>query len=241
MFESVPIKYARRLASQRRVIRMAVAMATICLVIWISRNGLHVNTVVGLVSCLFALYGIDRLAIPFLDKLIVEEKNAIRGAEAEDLVGSILDRLPKNYTVIHNVPTGFGDIDHLVFRDDGAIFVVETKSHQGHLTVRDGQLLRDGRPFDKDFIKQTLGNVKWVKDKIAENSQFQPTWIHAAVVFTRARVPLHCEISNVAVIRPSYMERWMAKAKGNARNAQAFWPKHPDIKSLLFVPAKRIR
>jgi len=140
--------------------------------------------------------------------------------------------------VLHDVPKEFGNIDHLVFRADGAIFVIETKSHHGKVTVQNGELRRDDRPFEKNFVKQTLDNTSWVKAFIAGRFGFEPSWIHAAIVFTNAHVPSHCRLVNVAVIRPSYLERWMAKQPGNAQAAQKLWPQMDKVEAQLFAAPK---
>jgi hypothetical protein len=104
------------------------------------------------------------------------EQQAIRGAKAEEAVGAILNRLPGNHRVLHDVPKQFGNIDHLVFREDGAIFLIESKSHHGEVTVRNDELRRDGRSFERDLVSQTLSGVS-----VAEEILGKAFWLSAGM------------------------------------------------------------
>jgi len=81
----------------------------------------------------------------------------------------------------------------------------------------------------------------WLKKFLAKHFGFRPAWIHTAIVFTNGRVPLHCEVSNLAVIRPSYLERWMAKQAGNAQAAQKLWPQIDKVEAHLFTAPREAR
>jgi len=154
-----------------------------------------------------------------IDRFREREKRAIQGAEGEEAVGAILDRLP-NIQVQHDVKIPYGNIDHLVHRKDGAVFVLETKSHRGgKIEARNGQLLRDGKLLQKDSVAQVQRNVAHVKDDLRARYGLTP-WIHAAVVFTNAFVEPHCEVGHVEVINISYLERWMAKKPGQPELAR---------------------
>jgi Nuclease-related domain len=233
-----PGESTRRLANARYMIRLILVAAAICLLVLIARNGMKTHTVIGFVSCLFAMIGLDKLVIPLLDKLISREKQAVRGAKAEETVGAILDRLPSNHRVLHDVQKDFGNIDHLVFRSDGAIFLIETKSHHGTVTVQNGELRRDGLPFEKNFVNQTLDNATWLKRFLKTQYRVQQPWIHAAVVFTDAYVPRHCELHNVAIIHRTYLERWMAKQRGNPEQRMKLWPQVDAVEAQLLGTAR---
>lgn len=219
-----PGKSTREMANRRYLFRLVIVLVVLCLLIPIWFNGFKKQTLIDFISWLLAMYGLVMLVDRRLDKLIFREQQAVRGAEAEETVGAILNRLPEDYEVLHDVPKEFGNIDHLVFRKDGAIFVIETKSHRGCVTVLNGELRRDGQSFEKNFVSQTLDSTSWVKAFVARRFGFEPSWIQAAIVFTNAHVPSHCKLLNVAVIRPSYLERWMEKQPGNPQVAQKLWP-----------------
>lgn len=78
---------------------------------------------------------------------------AFRGAVAEETVGRILDTFPPDWITTHDINTGTGNIDHILVSSKG-IFVLETKSHVGHITASNGVLLRSGMKFEKNFLEQ---------------------------------------------------------------------------------------
>ncbi|MGB7769225.1 MAG: nuclease-related domain-containing protein [Verrucomicrobiia bacterium] len=178
---------------------------------------------------------LGRIVAPKMDELFRREANAHQGARAEEKVGAMLDGLPKNYAVRHDVNTGWGNIDHLVFRRDGAVFLIETKSHSGRITKQDGQLRRNGQSLEKDFVKQTLDQVSWLKKFLKTRAGFEP-WIHAAIVFTDAHVEKHLNLNRIDVFNASYLTRWLERARGNPRAAVILWPQVGNLKNKLTEP-----
>jgi hypothetical protein len=80
----------------------------------------------GLLLCMFA---VSRVVLPIVDR-------RDRGASAEEHVGWLLDALPApQWRVVHDAPTGHGNIDHVVIGPAG-VFTIETKSHPGPVHVR---------------------------------------------------------------------------------------------------------
>ena len=216
MTGNAPGRSVRLLANRRYLIRVGLALAALGLLALIALNGLQTHTTLGLLTCVVAFVALDRLVDPLLDRLIFREQQAARGARAEEIVGAILNRLPNNRKVLHDVTTNCGNIDHLVTRNDGVMFLIETKSHRGRVTIERGELRLNRRPFEKDILKQTQGNVYWLRDYLKKHFGIEP-WIHAAIVFTNARVPRHCELQNVHVINVTYLERWIARQPGANR------------------------
>lgn len=174
----------------------------------------------------------ERIAGPEMDKLFWRERRAHRGALVEEQMGTLLDGLAKTYTVQHDVNTGPGKIDHLVFRRDGAVFLIETKSHSGWITRHDDELRRNGQSLEADFIQQTLENVAWLKKALKTRTGFEP-WIHAAIVFTDAHVEKHLKLKNVDVFNARYLIRWLDRAHGNPRASVFLWPQVESLKNDL--------
>jgi Holliday junction resolvase-like predicted endonuclease len=168
---------------------------------------------------------VDHYFIGWMDFAFRREGDAARGAEAEEHVGAILNGLSSDCVVLHDVPAQFGNIDHLVFRHDGAIFLIETKSHRGRVTEQSAA----------KFVQQTLRNILWLRDVLKSRFGIEP-WIHAAIVFTKGYVRLHWTIQRVAVIRPSYLARWMAKQPGNSPLAERLLPRIERVKKELQSP-----
>jgi hypothetical protein len=177
----------------------------------------------------------ERIAGPEMDRLFRREKHARRGAAAEEKIGALLDGLAENYAVRHGVNTDRGPIDHLVFRRDGAVFLIETKSHSGWITRHDRQLLRNGQPLEKDFLQQTLEHISWLKKFLKARAGFEP-WIHAAIVFTDAHVEKHLNLNNIDVFNASHLARWLERARGNPRASVFLWPQVESLKNELAAP-----
>lgn len=196
--------------------RMAVALV-ILLLIWLatfvySRN---VKTVLsfGLTGSL-AVGAIFVIGIKLLEKkanvTIKHAKQAERGAVAEERTGKILDGLPEGNFVVHDFDTGRGNIDHILVGPKG-IFTLEVKSHRGTVTFDNGSLLRDGKPFEKDFVKQAWAECFAVREILTEWEIKEPV-AEPLIVFSNAFVKVRGKANGVAVINlkflPSYLERF---------------------------------
>src|SRR5262245_27846690 len=80
------------------------------------------------------------------------ERRAVRGAKAEEKIGSLFDHLGEDYLVSHDIASPYGNIDHLVISRQNGVFLIETKAHGGRVSVANGHLLVNGHEPEKDFI-----------------------------------------------------------------------------------------
>lgn len=148
-----------------------------------------------------------------------------QGASAEEKISEVLGELPKKYAVFNDFPCPMGNIDHIVVGPTG-VFVIETKSHPGEITLSpDGELLRDGKPLEKDFLKQVLGQCLWLKERLAERGIKAPH-INSVVVFTRAFVKLYQPVQSVQVVNTKWLLNCITEAKhrlGDDERHQVFW------------------
>jgi hypothetical protein len=122
-----------------------------------------------------------------IDTKIVEEKRAIRGAEAEETIEQILDQLDGEHLIIHDVESGYGNIDHVVLSKCHGIFLIETKAHGGRVTVVDGKVQVNWHPPEKDFIAQAARNAYWLARQLQEMTG-AIAWVNSFIVFTNAFV-----------------------------------------------------
>jgi hypothetical protein len=240
-FDNVPGKSTRAMAEERRSLRKTIGLTAVGAVFLVGlafvayllfAHPVPIAAAAVVVFFLFFVGRIDRATVPLMQELFRREGHAIQGARAEEEIGALLDELAGNCIVLHDVNIGTGNLDHLVFRNDGAVFLIETKSHHGKIIQQNGQLLRDGFPLEKDFIGQTLKNVMWLKKFMKERLELEP-WIHAVIVFTDAHVEKHLVLKGVPVINASFLRRWMQRQPGNPR-VKARWPEFADFKSQLF-------
>lgn len=223
------------MASERRTIRRKLGVLALTVLAEVALLFIWLPVAVAFPLALAGLWAVDHYFIGWMDLAFRREGHAARGAEAEETVGSLLNRLPEDCVVLHDVVADFGNIDHVVFRKDGAVFVIETKAHGGRVTEERGGLLLNGRPFEKDILKQTHGNIYWLRDFLKARFGVE-AWITAAIVFPNAYVAVRHTLRGVDVMNGSYLQRWMTKARGNPRIAQKLWPQVAVIKAKLLSP-----
>jgi hypothetical protein len=222
-------QHARGLQKSRRHLRVFVGLVALGGLLVIQRIGFSIRHVVPLVCCLVGLALIDRVCIPLMDWFKRREKQAAQGAEAEESVARLLERLSQDHAVLHGVPANYGDIDHLVFRRDGAVFCIETKSHRGKITELDGRLFRDEASLEKDFVWQTKTNCDWLEQVMKEKWHLSVK-VHSAIVFTNAYVDIHRPVrTRLSVIPRSYLVKWMASIPGDSSVATTLWSQRQAI------------
>ena len=138
----------------------------------------------ALVGLLFLKgWGIKRLR--GLEK---KRKTWRRGASGEILVGGILSDFPDNYYVINDLKTEYGNLDHVVIGPTG-VFVLETKNWRGVVdSDGNGELLLNGKKTDKDFVRQFVGRMMRIREKVQMLAHDKERHYQAALVFTAAWV-----------------------------------------------------
>jgi hypothetical protein len=123
-----------------------------------------------------------------------------RWAEAEKEVGRLLSTLLLDgCLVLNDVPFPYGNLDHVVIRQDGVIFLVETKSHRGRVTWNGKRLLINNRPFSSNPICQINRSIRWVR-KIAQQIFRRNPWIVSVLVFPNAKVAVNRSVKRVNVM-----------------------------------------
>lgn len=108
----------------------------------------------------------------------------MQGAGGELSVRMTLRGLDDRFRVLGSVVIGNkGDIDFVVVGPTG-VWVVEVKSHKGRIRVENNRLLRDNRPFDKDFLRQVWGATYALKDelkrRISKTLHIQPVVVFSS-------------------------------------------------------------
>jgi Nuclease-related domain len=124
--------------------------------------------------------------------------DARRGAVAEEAIGNLPGELPAGYFVVNDFVLNRGNIDHIVISTKG-ILTVETKSHRGVVSCEGETLKRDGKPFEKDFIRQAWAEAYSIRDLLTEkgvcNLRPQPV-----IVFTDADVQVKGKVRGVHIV-----------------------------------------
>ncbi len=134
---------------------------------------------------------------------------ARRGAVAEEVVGNLLGELPAGYFVVNDFVMKRGNIDHIVISTKG-ILTIETKSYRGVVSCEGEILKRDGKPFEKDFIKQGWRGALSIRDLLTSYGISAPK-PQPLLLFVNADVQVRKQVRGVEIISrrylPTYLER----------------------------------
>ena len=123
------------------------------------------------------------------------------GAQAERKVRGELNKLPMDrFIVAHDIRFKYGNIDHLVIRDDGRVFLIETKSHRGVITVDGNRLLLNGQPFKKNPIIQITRAISWLRATMQRLCGTN-CWFDAVLVFPFGSVSGQGTVGHVNAVR----------------------------------------
>ncbi len=121
-----------------------------------------------------------------------------QGAVVEESVVGLLETLPDTYFAVTDFVTKKGTIDCILVGPKG-ILAFETKSHKGVVTKNGEKLLRDGDPFEKDFIEQAWAKSYCVRDLLAGKGVCSLT-PQPVIVFTDADVQVKERVRRVHII-----------------------------------------
>lgn len=152
------------------------------------------------------LFAIKQLNIEGINKL--RFGNGITG---EKEVLKELIKLPDEYHVFSSIrlPGNKGDIDYVVV-SPSQVYTIEAKSHKGEITYEDGELKRNGNPFEKKVREQTWHHSNNLKNYLFNNGiNMTPVPV---LVFSRASMRFGIEpIISVYVINKQYLYKLFEK------------------------------
>lgn len=233
---SPPGKSTRKMARKRRRSAQWAAllgiMGLIAVVLLLKNSRAAGLTGLGVLLLLLLLYTLPDLIEGSIDRKLKEERRAIRGAQAEEQVGALLEALPEDYYVLNDVFCPYGNIDHIVISKTGGVFLIETKSHHGTVALNGDILLVNGQIPEKDFIAQALRNMFWLRDAVSPIVGAKP-WINPILVFTNAFVPPLKPVRGVSIVNQKYLLNVLhASDRSNALTAQV-WQKRENIGNRL--------
>jgi hypothetical protein len=123
-----------------------------------------------------------------IDALEQERMNMLKGAAGEASVAIKLGEFPEDFRVINDLATPFGNLDHVVVGSTG-VFVIDTKNWRGVISSDGrGELLCNGKPTDKPFVRQFVGRMMGVKEKVRTLAPGLDPFYQPLFVFPSARV-----------------------------------------------------
>lgn len=193
----------------------------------------HIHNLVAIIGLGVGLLLVLKVVMSFLESSGKNAKRmegkAERGAIAEESIGELLDKLPGENLILNDVASRFGNIDHIIISRTKGVILVETKSHRGRITAENDNLLIDGKPPEKDFIRQTLNNCYWLKDWIKTNTGLE-AWINCVIVFTNGFVTVRGKIKGVEVINASFFNTYYDRLPDN--QTTTLWDGREKLKGL---------
>jgi hypothetical protein len=229
-------KSTHQMAGKRRTVMLAigvVGMVAIIILGVVIQNAKALGIGGFAFLFLFILLGqIPNITDRFMAQKQREVKRAYRGAKAEEAVEEILNELDSEaYEIYHDIPSPYGNIDHVVVSQQKGVFLLETKAHGGKVEITESGLLVNGKAPEKDFIAQALKNTYWLRDCL-QGATGTKVWIRPVIVFTNAFVVPGKPIKNVAVINGKYLLRYIQQQPGHSANA-ALWAARDKIAEAL--------
>lgn len=141
-------------------------------------------------------------------------RNAMRrGMSGEAEIAMILEGLPDSFTVINDLTTPFGNVDHVVVGPTGA-YVIDTKNWRGTVTSDGkGELLLNGKPISKPVVKTLLRTVMSIQEKVRILSGCDP-YIQAVLAFPMTYVAVgNSSTRHVHCVRGDRLHEYIAEWK----------------------------
>ena len=227
------------LAKRRKILLLAVLVMAFASMVegivlghWLLPVGLSFVAGVGIMAVfLVVLLGVSWFAGQRIEALEKHSAAMERGAVGEIGVGTVLQKFPDSFYVINDLTTPFGNLDHIVVGPTG-VFVLDTKNWRGVVSADGkGELLLNGNPTDKPFIRQFVGRMMGIREKVALIAAGPEIFYDALFVFTSARVEANWgKTSSVNCIRDDQLYSYIVEkdfgrkleAREAERIAQAF-------------------
>jgi hypothetical protein len=222
----------RQLADKRYAGRITVTLigvAGIILLLFLMPNmeGFGLAGIIAIIIAMQFIMGWTNSETRRYKKL---ERRASKGAKAEENIGGLLQQLPDDYAVFHDIESPYGNIDHVILNKKDNIFLLETKSYHGEVIHDGNRLLINNKPPEKDFIHQILNNTFWLRDEIKKQNG-SDVFIKPIIVFTNAFVKVYKPVKNISIINKKYLIKTLTETSGYKDASD----KSPGVLSLFTV------
>lgn len=133
-----------------------------------------------------------------------------KGNKGEGSIYFELQKLPTEYIVFQDVllPNLRSNIDFVVLGPTG-FFTIEAKNYSGYVTLENGILIHDNVPFERDPIKQVLGQWTSLRTHLENKLNGQTSYIQPILVFSGSSVKLNFGmkpvIKNIIIIKKEWL------------------------------------
>jgi len=229
-------KSTRQMAQNRRRTTNFILVGVLILVIILAltiQNWQALGLGGGAVLALLVLLRVlpDLIDKP-IKRRIKEERRADRGAAAEEVVGDLLADLNDDFFVLNDIPSPYGNIDHVVIGKNSGVFLLETKAHGGRVEVLPDGLLVNGKPPEKNFIPQALKNTYWLRDELEKMIGIK-IWITPVIVFTNAFVQAGKPIKGVHIVNKKFLPGLLQRQARFTSSLRQIWEAREQITQQL--------
>ena len=225
-----------KMANKRYYLMVAYGLIGFCIITLFAVMMNNAKTLgiggMGLIILFLLFKFLPDLLFSRLDKKQKEIKRALKGAESEVLIENLLYSLPDRYYVINDITSKFGNIDHVVIKQDAGVFLIETKSHHGTVSFQEASILLNGQVPEKDFVRQTLYNAYWLRDEI-NKVMGKNVWIFPVIVFTNAFVPFSKPIKGVHIVNKKFLQKTLEQITNINSLNQEIWKNREKIYNQL--------
>ena len=234
-----PGQSTRRMAAKRRKATLAVGIGLLVLMIAIALL-LQSHFVAGIGGATLGLLVLMRIIADLAEgatrRGFKAERRALRGARGEEAVGEILSTLGGDFFAIHDIESPYGNIDHIVITRGGAVCMLETKAHGGQASVENGTLLLNGKPPEKDFVRQALRNATWLSERLT-GLVGAKTWVTPIIVFSNAFVPRLQPVRGVRIINKRFLASELSSVARHSPAGSKPWEMRGLIAGSLRQPS----
>ena len=229
-------KSTREMAKKRRQttnkILIAVLIIGLILTLILAKSKALGLGGLGMLALMIIISALPDIIDRPIDRRIKTERRAGRGARAEEVIGELLENLGEDFFVMHDVDNPNGNIDHIVIKKSGGVFLLETKAHGGRVEIMDDQLLVNGKAPEKDFVRQTLRNTYWLRDEVEAATGIK-TRIIPVIVFTNAFVRPGKPVKGITVINKKYLEKFLEQPRGTVQAFEKVWESRGRLRERL--------
>lgn len=126
------------------------------------------------------------IVLSLVGMLKITVERWVSGIEGEGAIAKELGKLPDDYVVFRGIKVGTRlDADCTVVGPTG-VFAIEVKSHRGRIGFNGQVLTRNGRRFQKDFLRQVTAEASGIRAIIRKGAGVD-AYVEAVVVFSNKR------------------------------------------------------
>lgn len=138
----------------------------------------------GFILVILALIIIAKILEPFIRHHKKTSDKYNRGRIGEYKIKDELANLSEDYSVFEDVilNSNRGNIDYVIVGPSG-VYALEVKSHSGNIGFNGTELTNNGKPFEKDFLKQAKSEALQVHDFLKVNSNID-IYVKPVIVFS---------------------------------------------------------